>query len=217
LAVAHAAKRRFLPIVITSTTTIAGLYSLAVGLGGHSLMWAPVATAIVWGLAFSTVLTLLLVPVIYLMAVRPGRTDLAEPGPVSLPLPLSGARSISGWLKLLVSPRARRTQRALEQALRDDESRALFQEGLQALAGDDLETPIRCFERLVSAEPDSLELILLAAQANLRLMQVRGWDIGYAARARRYLTRARSLAPSDGRVGGLSAVLEDIEGTQEPD
>jgi len=39
--------------------------SLATGLGGKSLVWGPVATAIVWGLAFSTVLTLLVVPLLY--------------------------------------------------------------------------------------------------------------------------------------------------------
>jgi multidrug efflux pump subunit AcrB len=208
-AVAHAAKRRFLPIVITSTTTIAGLYSLAVGLGGHSLMWAPVATAIVWGLVFSTVLTLLLVPVIYVLAVRSDRAGLSEPG--LLPMPVSIDTSIRSWLTQLFSARARRAQRELQQVLRDDESRALYQEGLKALSGDDLETPIRCFERLVADEPDSLELNVLAAQANIRLMQVRGWDIGYAARARRYLTRAKSVAPSDARVQHLLALLEDIE------
>jgi multidrug efflux pump subunit AcrB len=61
----YAARRRVIPILITSMTTIAGLFSLATGLGGKSLVWGPVATAIVWGLAFSTVLTLLVVPLLY--------------------------------------------------------------------------------------------------------------------------------------------------------
>ncbi len=61
----YAARRRVVPIVITSLTTIAGLFSLATGLGGHSLVWSPVASAIVWGLAFSTVLTLLSIPLLY--------------------------------------------------------------------------------------------------------------------------------------------------------
>jgi len=50
----YAARRRVIPILITSLTTIAGLFSLAAGLGGKSLVWGPVANAIVWGLAFST-------------------------------------------------------------------------------------------------------------------------------------------------------------------
>ena len=61
----YAARRRVIPILITSMTTVAGLFSLATGLGGKSLVWGPVATAIVWGLAFSTVLTLLVVPLLY--------------------------------------------------------------------------------------------------------------------------------------------------------
>ena len=64
-ATVYAARRRVVPIVITSLTTIAGLSSLAAGIAGHSLIWAPVATAIVWGLAFSTVLTLVLIPLLY--------------------------------------------------------------------------------------------------------------------------------------------------------
>lgn len=61
----YAARRRMLPILITTVTTIAGLFSLATGLGGQSLLWAPVAIAIVWGLMFSATLTLFVIPVIY--------------------------------------------------------------------------------------------------------------------------------------------------------
>ncbi len=61
----YAARRRMLPILITTLTTVAGLFSLAVGLGGDSLIWGPVATAIVWGLIFSSFLTLFIVPVLY--------------------------------------------------------------------------------------------------------------------------------------------------------
>ncbi len=61
----YAGRRRVLPIIITTLTTVAGLFSLATGLGGHSLIWGPVATAIVWGLLFSSFLTLFIVPVLY--------------------------------------------------------------------------------------------------------------------------------------------------------
>ncbi|GAA3527442.1 efflux RND transporter permease subunit [Zobellella aerophila] len=60
-----AARRRLIPILITSLTTIAGLFSLATGLAGHSLIWGPVATAIVWGLTVSTLLTLFAIPLLY--------------------------------------------------------------------------------------------------------------------------------------------------------
>jgi multidrug efflux pump subunit AcrB len=63
----YAGRRRVVPIVITVMTTIAGLFSLAAGLGGSSLIWGPVATAIVWGLGFSSVLTLFVVPLLYVL------------------------------------------------------------------------------------------------------------------------------------------------------
>ncbi len=61
----YAARRRVIPVLITSMTTVAGLFSLAAGLGGHSLIWGPLANAIVWGLIFSTVLTLIVIPMLY--------------------------------------------------------------------------------------------------------------------------------------------------------
>jgi len=64
-ATVYAARRRVIPILITSLTTIAGVFSLAAGLAGKSLIWGPVATAIVWGLAFSTLLTLFVIPLLY--------------------------------------------------------------------------------------------------------------------------------------------------------
>ena len=69
-ATVYAARRRVIPVLITSLTTIAGLFSLATGLAGKSLIWGPVATAIVWGLAFSTVLTLFVIPMLYRFFMR---------------------------------------------------------------------------------------------------------------------------------------------------
>ncbi|MBM3374883.1 MAG: efflux RND transporter permease subunit [Betaproteobacteria bacterium] len=70
-AVIGAGRRRVVPVLITATTTIAGLFSLAFGLGGKSLLWGPVAASIVWGLAVSTLLTLFVVPLLYLLFMRP--------------------------------------------------------------------------------------------------------------------------------------------------
>ena len=66
----YAARRRVIAILMTSGTTIAGLFSLAFGLAGQSLLWGPVAASIVWGLAFSTVLTLFVIPVLYRIFMR---------------------------------------------------------------------------------------------------------------------------------------------------
>ena len=69
-ATVYAARRRVIPILMTTTTTIAGLFSLAVGLGGKSLLWGPVASAIVAGLAVATILTLFVVPTLYRLFMR---------------------------------------------------------------------------------------------------------------------------------------------------
>ncbi|MDI6750990.1 MAG: efflux RND transporter permease subunit [Rhodocyclaceae bacterium] len=69
-AAVYAARRRVVPILITSTTTVGGLFSLAFGLAGKSLLWGPVAQAIVWGLTISTMLTLFVIPLLYWMAMR---------------------------------------------------------------------------------------------------------------------------------------------------
>jgi multidrug efflux pump subunit AcrB len=63
----YAARRRVVPILITSATTIGGLLSLAIGLAGESLLWGPLATAIIWGLAVSTLLTLFSMPALYIV------------------------------------------------------------------------------------------------------------------------------------------------------
>jgi multidrug efflux pump subunit AcrB len=62
-AITLSAKTRLLPIVLTTLTTIGGLLPLT--LSGSS-MWSPMGWAIIGGLAFSTILTLLVVPVLYL-------------------------------------------------------------------------------------------------------------------------------------------------------
>ena len=56
---------RMRPVMLTSITTICGLFPMAVGLGGKSADWAPLANTIVWGLAFATILTLFFIPALY--------------------------------------------------------------------------------------------------------------------------------------------------------
>ena len=69
-AIIQAGRRRVVPVLITTTTTIGGLFALAFGIGGKSLLWGPVAASIVWGLAFSTLLTLFVVPLLFLAFMR---------------------------------------------------------------------------------------------------------------------------------------------------
>jgi len=60
--IVEAGRLRLRPIILTSLTTISGLVPLAFGIGGQSEMWAPLANVILFGLLFSTVLTLFIVP-----------------------------------------------------------------------------------------------------------------------------------------------------------
>jgi len=61
-AVVTAALQRFRPIILTTFTTSLGLAPLYLG-GG--IMWEPLAVAIMVGLLFATVITLLFIPVLY--------------------------------------------------------------------------------------------------------------------------------------------------------
>ena len=69
-ATVYAARRRVVPILMTTATTIAGLLSLAIGLGGRSLLWGPVAVTLVWGLTVSALLTLFVIPLLYRLFMR---------------------------------------------------------------------------------------------------------------------------------------------------
>jgi hydrophobic/amphiphilic exporter-1 (mainly G- bacteria), HAE1 family len=64
-AVAEAGRRRLRPILMTTTTTLLGLIPLSLALGEGSEVQAPMARAVVGGLAVSTFVTLFLVPVVY--------------------------------------------------------------------------------------------------------------------------------------------------------
>ncbi len=65
LAIIRGCHVRMRPIILTSITTICGLAPMAFGVGGKSVFWAPLATAIMWGLAFATILILSMVPAFY--------------------------------------------------------------------------------------------------------------------------------------------------------
>jgi len=66
-AVAISAKRRFRPVLLTTLSTVAGVMPLALISDDQSAWLSPMAMAIVFGLSFSTILVLLLVPALYLI------------------------------------------------------------------------------------------------------------------------------------------------------
>ncbi len=64
-AVLRASTTRLRPILLTSFTTIAGLIPTAIGIGGRSVVWGPMASTIIFGLIFSTITALLFIPCLY--------------------------------------------------------------------------------------------------------------------------------------------------------
>ena len=66
-AVVTAGRRRLRPILMTTITTILGLTPMALGLGEGGEMQAPMARVVIGGLTTSTLITLVIIPVIYMM------------------------------------------------------------------------------------------------------------------------------------------------------
>ena len=64
-AVIDGGRSRLRPVIMTSLTTILGMVPMAFGTGQGAEMWRPMGTAVIGGLTFSTILTLLFVPVLY--------------------------------------------------------------------------------------------------------------------------------------------------------
>jgi predicted RND superfamily exporter protein len=64
-AIEEAGRRRLRPILMTALTTVLALVPLALGMGEGGEAQAPLARAVIGGLTSSTLITLVLVPVVY--------------------------------------------------------------------------------------------------------------------------------------------------------
>ncbi|HKY61546.1 MAG TPA: efflux RND transporter permease subunit [Gemmatimonadota bacterium] len=71
-AVVEAGAVRLRPILMTTLTTIFGMLPLALGIGEGSELMQPLAIAVIGGLSFSTLLTLIVIPGAYVMLNRGG-------------------------------------------------------------------------------------------------------------------------------------------------
>ncbi|MFR9602299.1 MAG: efflux RND transporter permease subunit [Rikenellaceae bacterium] len=69
-AVLAGAKSRLRPVLMTSFTTVLGMLPMALGTGAGSETWQPMGIAVIGGLSFSTILTLLVVPIFYSVMVN---------------------------------------------------------------------------------------------------------------------------------------------------
>jgi len=66
-AIVAAGQRRIRPILMTSLTTILALFPLTLGFGESSSLRSPMAWAVIGGLVTSTMLTLIVIPCIYML------------------------------------------------------------------------------------------------------------------------------------------------------
>lgn len=64
-AIIQAGRSRLRPVLMTTLTTLLAMVPLAVSTGEGSEMWKPMGITIIGGLLFSTLVTLVLVPVVY--------------------------------------------------------------------------------------------------------------------------------------------------------
>ncbi len=74
-AVAEAGRRRLRPILMTTLTTVLALVPLALGIGEGADAQAPLARAVVGGLTGSTLITLVLIPAVYMLLHKGRRTS----------------------------------------------------------------------------------------------------------------------------------------------
>ncbi len=64
-AIMAAGTLRFRPVILTTLTTVVGLWTVAYGIGGMDPFLRPMALAMSWGLLFATFLTLIVIPCLY--------------------------------------------------------------------------------------------------------------------------------------------------------
>lgn len=74
-AIAVAGKSRLRPVIMTALTSILGMLPMAMGIGEGSETWAPLGVTIVGGLFVSTMVTMILIPVLYAVFARRGERD----------------------------------------------------------------------------------------------------------------------------------------------
>jgi len=79
LAIHKAISIRVRPIILTTLTTTLGLLPMALGLPDYSIVWGAMASTFVAGLAVATLLTLVVIPVLWdLVQERQERKDLKK-------------------------------------------------------------------------------------------------------------------------------------------
>ena len=77
-ATVEAGRSRMRPILMTTLTTVLGMVPMAVGTGVGAEMWNSLGMSVAWGLSFSTLVTLFLIPVLFAMFALNGEKRRAK-------------------------------------------------------------------------------------------------------------------------------------------
>ncbi len=71
-AIINAGRSRLRPVLMTTLTTVLGMVPMAIGTGEGSEMWRSMGMSVAWGLSFSTLITLVIVPTVYCIFAKNG-------------------------------------------------------------------------------------------------------------------------------------------------
>ncbi len=77
-AIVAAGRSRLRPVLMTAATTILGMLPLALSTGEGSEMWRPMGITVIGGLVFSTIVTMVIVPVMYGIFSRRGERNKTD-------------------------------------------------------------------------------------------------------------------------------------------
>ena len=77
-AIALACKSRLRPVLMTAVTTLLGMLPMALSSGEGSEMWHPMGIVVIGGLLVSTIVTMVVVPILYGSISRHGERDKEE-------------------------------------------------------------------------------------------------------------------------------------------
>ena len=77
-AIAMSGASRLRPVLMTAMTTVLGMLPMALSTGAGSETWRPMGVVVMGGLVVSTVVTLIVVPILYGIMSKHGERDKAE-------------------------------------------------------------------------------------------------------------------------------------------
>ena len=77
-AIALSGESRLRPVLMTAITAILGMVPMALSTAEGSEMWVPLGIVVIGGLTFATIVTLIIVPVLYAAMSRRGERDKVE-------------------------------------------------------------------------------------------------------------------------------------------